>query len=69
MTNRTIGFILITVFSLGFLHAQCNPEEANTKFKHHSVYLELGGNSGAYSLNYDYSMYVSEGTKLALVPD
>ena len=65
MTNRTIGFILITVFSLGFLHAQCNPEEANTKFKHHSVYLELGGNSGAYSLNYDYSMYVSEGTKLA----
>ena len=66
MMNRTIGFILITVFSLGFLHAQCNPEEANTKFKHHSVYLELGGNSGAYSVNYDYSLSVSESAKLAV---
>jgi hypothetical protein len=33
--------------------------------KHHSVYAELGGNSGIYSLNYDYTLSTSEKTQIA----
>lgn len=34
--------------------------------KHHSLYLELGGSSILYSLNYDYTFRTSEKTKLCI---
>lgn len=37
----------------------------NANIKHNSIYLELGGNSGFYSINYDYTFSLSESTKLA----
>ena len=36
------------------------------KIKHHSIYVELGGNSVLYSLNYDYTFSLSKSCKLAI---
>ena len=58
--------LFITVFSHGLLFAQETIEDITPDFRHHSIYLELGGNSVLYSLNYDYSLSLSEGAKLAL---
>ena len=64
--KKTILIIFCTIFSFFTVFSQENMQEATPPIKHHSVYLELGGNSGVYSLNYDYSLPVSENTKLAV---
>jgi hypothetical protein len=61
----------ITLFLLFFItgiYSQTSesPLTPPPVFKHHSVYLELGGNSVLYSFNYDYTISLCEETKLAI---
>ncbi len=65
MRKFLVTLFLSFIFFSG-LTAQQSVEISTPPIKHHSVYLELGGNSGAYSVNYDYSLTVSVRTKLAL---
>lgn len=56
---------LLLCFSISnFAKSYENSDE--TPFKHHSVYVELGGNSFIYSINYDYMFQLSDLTKLAI---
>lgn len=64
--KKTTLSVLLIVFSHCLLSAQDTISVNTSGFKHHSIYLELGGSSGIYSANYDYSFSISEGTKLAL---
>ena len=64
--KKIILTIICTLFGLFSTFSQENTLEITPKIKHHSIYLELGGNSGAYSVNYDYSLSVSESAKLAV---
>ena len=64
--KKIILTIICTLFGHFSTFSQENTLEITPKIKHHSIYLELGGNSGAYSVNYDYSLSVSESAKLAV---
>jgi len=61
----------ITVFLLFFItgiYSQTNENSVATTppvLKHHSIYAEIGGNSGIYSLNYDYTLSTSEESQIA----
>jgi hypothetical protein len=78
---KTKHLVLLTFILLGFCVLAQEQEEYDfsseqtyaeidktsyKKIKHHSVYVELGGNSIVYSLNYDYTFSLSESTKLAI---
>lgn len=60
-------FVLFSViFSICYVAGQVTQIETIPKIKHNSIYVELGGNSLAYSLNYDYTFSLAENTKLAV---
>ena len=75
---KTKHLVLFTFILLGFCVFAQEQEEYDfsneqtyekiekPKLKHHSVYVELGGNSIVYSLNYDYTFSLSESSKLAI---
>ena len=75
---KTKHLVLFTFILLGFCVFAQEQEEYDfsneqtyekiekPKLKHHSVYVELGGNSLFYSLNYDYTFSLSRGCKLAV---
>lgn len=64
--RKIIFILLLAVFSLNQSQAQEIQNDSTLNFKRNSIYLELGGNSVLYSLNYDYTFRLSEVTKLAV---
>lgn len=62
------SFIILcaAILSINLATSQENTSDFTLKNKHNSIYAELGGNSGVYSLNYDYTFLLTERTKLAV---
>lgn len=65
MKKFIFAAVLLLCFSFSNL-AQDAESIKEPQLKHHSVYLELGGNSFIYSINYDYTLQLSDLTKLAI---
>lgn len=51
-----LSVFLITCFMSLSAYAQRDLPSASSPFSRHSVFLELGGNALAYSINYDYRL-------------
>jgi hypothetical protein len=62
---KSLALFLLFVTSAIFSQTNENSVATTTLLKHHSIYAELGGNSGIYSLNYDYTLSMSEKTQIA----
>lgn len=66
MKKQFIFSIIAVLFSTYSFTQEANTIDTIPGFKHNSIYVEIGGNSGAYSINYDYTFSLSESTKLAV---
>jgi len=64
--KKEIGFVIVILFISNTLNSQILTEKVYPDFKHHSVYLEIGGSSLLYSLNYDYTLRITNGLNLAV---
>ncbi len=53
-TVASLFFVLLFIISFVPTYAQQEPFVEGIDFSRHSIFLELGGNAFAYSLNYDY---------------
>lgn len=64
---KKLNFLTVFLFFLtACIYSQTSENSVTIPtLKHHSVYAELGGNSGLYSLNYDYTFSMSEKTQIA----
>lgn len=61
LLSAVLSLILLQVYSQG------NDNFSDNKtIKHHNIYAEIGGNSGFYSLNYDYLFVLTPYTKLVV---
>ncbi len=58
--KKLILSLTLAAISLISYAQTVNSSFENSVIKHHSVFVELGGNSLIYSLNYDYSFATSE---------
>lgn len=62
--KKTLQYILTKgIITLGIISAISTPspaqeavQDSEAAFKRHSIFLEMGGNGGFYSLNYEYSL-------------
>lgn len=52
--QKTLFTLFFVLINFGFVKAQTNEIYSLPKNRYHSVFLELGGNAGLYSLNYEY---------------
>jgi len=64
--KKEIGFVIVILLISNTLYSQIITEKVYPDFKHHSVYLEIGGSSLFYSLNYDYTLRITNGLNLAV---
>ena len=64
--KNEIGFIIVILLISNTLNSHIITGKVNPDLKHHSVYLEIGGSSLFYSLNYDYTLRITNELNLAV---